>query len=129
MSAHVKIALFTFCILFAGCERIDTGEAFTAHVGDKFRIRSNLSFSVDSINDYRCPAQYMCIWGGDVRMICTFHKPFSRVDTAIYLNDRTRNPVIYGGYSFRLLSVDPQSQTGERILQKDYKANIVIDKY
>ncbi|MGE5406138.1 MAG: hypothetical protein ACM3NR_00390 [Methanosarcina sp.] len=128
MLSALKIPLLTFCILLTCCERIETGEAFTAHVGDKFKIRSNLSFSVDSINDYRCPAQYMCIWGGDVKMICTFHKSFSRVDTAIYLNDRTKNPVILGGYSIRLLSVDPQSQTGERIPQKDYKLEIVIDK-
>lgn len=128
MSRILNICLFMFCMSIAGCEHIETGEAFTVHVGEKSRINANLSFSIDSVNDYRCPLQYNCIWGGDVKVLCSVYKPFSRIDTAIYLNDRTKNPLISGGYSFRLLKVDPQSQTGERIPQKNYELSIIIEK-
>ena len=119
----LPVLIFTFFL--AGCERIDLNEAFSAKVGDKFKVDSRLSFSIDSINDYRCPLLFECIWSGDVKMFCSFYEPHHQIDTAIYLIN-TRNSIDIGGYNFKLLSVNPQSQKGEIIPQDKYKLEIIV---
>jgi hypothetical protein len=124
-----KIYLLTFVLTFfiSGCERLDLDEPFSAKVGDKFKVDSNLSFSIDSVNDYRCPLLFECFWSGDVKMFCSFYEPHHRIDTAIYLIN-TRNSINIGGYNFKLLSVNPQSQRGEVIPQDEYKLDIIVQK-
>jgi hypothetical protein len=59
------------------------------------------------------------------QIVLYIHKPFHRTDTAVYLI-KTRNSINMGGYNFRLLKVDPQSQRGEVIKQNEYKLEIII---
>jgi hypothetical protein len=97
-------------------------------IGKKLRVDFDLSFSIDSVNDYRCPLLYECFWAGDVKIPMTFYKPFNQIDTAIYLNNRSQNPIQIGGYNFKVLSVNPQSQQGEIISQRDYTIELMIQK-
>ena len=127
MTKYISLPIMLLVLFLTACERIGLNEAFSAKVGDKFRVDSNLSFSVDSINDYRCPLLYECLWSGDVKMFCTFYKPLHHTDTAIYLIN-TQNSINMGGYNFQLLTVDPQSQRGEVIKQNEYRLEIIIKK-
>lgn len=38
-------------------------------VATKYKINNDLTFSIDSINDYRCPRDLECFWSGDVHLI------------------------------------------------------------
>jgi hypothetical protein len=127
MDQKISLPILILSLFLAGCERIALNEPFSAKVGDRFRVDSNLSFSVDSVNDYRCPLLFECIWGGDVKMFCTFYEPHHDTDTAIYLVS-SGNMIRMGGYSFKLLTVDPQSQRGELIPQNEYKLDIIVQK-
>jgi len=127
MPKNLSLSILIFTLVIIACERIDLGEAFTAKVGDKFRVNSRLSFSIDSLDDYRCPLLIECLTSGDVKMFCTFYKPSNRIDTAIYLVN-TRNSITISGYTFKLLSVNPQSQTGEVIPQNDYRVDLIVQK-
>lgn len=120
---YLPALILTFILL--SCERIDLNEAFSAKVGDKFKVDSGLSFSIDSINDYRCPLLFECFWSGDVKMFCSFYEPHHQIDTAIYLIN-TRNSIDIGGYNFKLLEVKPQSQKGEVIPQDKYEMRIIV---
>jgi hypothetical protein len=127
MTNKISLLVLIFSLFLTGCERIELNEAFLAEVGDKFKVNSNLSFSIDSIDDYRCPLLLECLWSGDVKMFCTFYEAHHHTDTAIYLIN-TRNSINMGGYNFKLLKVDPHSQHGELIPQNEYKLDIIVQK-
>ena len=127
MTKNISLHILILTLFLTGCERIELNEAFSVKVGDKFKVDSNLSFSVDSVDDYRCPLLFECLWSGDVKMFCTFYEPRHHTDTAIYLIN-TRNSINMGGYNFKLLTVNPQSQRGEVIQQNEYKLDIIVQK-
>jgi len=127
----LRIYFYTVLILpmiLAGCEKIEIGESFDTTVGVKFRVDSNLSFLIDSIRDYRCPKDLICIWGGDVDIHIRFNKTFNHVDTVIYLNNPDRNPIKIGGYSFKVNEVNPVRESNKITPQKDFKINITVLK-
>ena len=127
----LRIYFYTVLILpmiLAGCEKIEIGESFDTTVGVKFRVDSNLSFLIDSIRDYRCPKDLICIWGGDVDIHIRFNKTFNHVDTVIYLNNPDRNPIKIGGYSFKVNEVNPVPESNKITPQKDFKINITVLK-
>jgi hypothetical protein len=128
---NITLIILILVISFAliNCERIQLEESIPMEIGNKLRVDNNLSFSINSINDYRCPLLLECIWAGDVKVLITFYKPFHQVDTAIYLNNIDQNPIKIGGYNFKILSVNPQSQKGEIISQKDYTIELMVQKY
>lgn len=127
MTKNNTLIILILTISLSACERIDLDKPFNGKVGDRFKVDYNLSFSIDSINDYRCPLLFECFWSGDVKMLCTFYLPHHDTDTAIYLLN-TRNTIEIGGYNFKILSVNPQSQKGELIHQNEYKLEIIVQK-
>jgi hypothetical protein len=124
----LKIFVAIISLALISCEKIKLEESFPMKVGKKLRVDYDLSFAIDSVNDYRCPLLYECIWAGDVKVLVTFYKPFNPIDTAIYLNNGSQNPIKIGGYNFKILSVNPQSQSGEIISQKDYTIELMVQK-
>lgn len=127
-SLNLSLAVLFFNLTLLSCERIDLNEEFSARVGDNFRVDSDLSFSIDSVNDYRCPLLFECIWSGDVKVFCRFNEGSRQIDTAIYLINNDRNPIRILGYNFKLLSVNPQSQSGEKIPQNELEISIIVKK-
>jgi hypothetical protein len=115
-------------LLFVGCEKVETGRSFYSIVDDKLRVDATLAFSIDSIRDYRCPSDLVCIWAGDVDIFIRFYKPFGHIDTVMNLYNTSRNPISIGGYSFRVNEVLPHPVSYMETPQKDYKINMTITK-
>ncbi len=111
-------------ILAAGCEKVQVGEPFTCRVGQKYFVESNVMFSIDSISDYRCPEDVMCIWGGDVDLFFTINENLMRTDTVIQLY--RNNPVEIANYSWQVLDVSPLPRTDRETRQRDYRIDILI---
>lgn len=111
-------------ILAAGCEKVQVGEPFTCRVGQKYFVESNVMFSIDSISDYRCPEDVMCIWGGDVDLFFTINENLMRTDTVIHLY--RNNPVEIANYSWQVLDVSPLPRTDRETRQRDYRIDILI---
>jgi len=111
-------------ILAAGCEKVQVGEPFTCRVGQKYFVESNVMFSIDSISDYRCPEDVMCIWGGDVDLFFTINENLMRTDTVIQLY--RNNPVEIGNYSWQVLDVSPLPRTDRETRQRDYRIQMLI---
>ena len=127
MTKNITLPVLILMLTLSGCERVQLEKPFSGKVGERFLVDNKLSFSIDSINDYRCPLQVVCVWSGDVKVFCTFYEPHNQIDTAIYLVN-ARNSIDIGGYNFKLLSVKPQSQNGELIPQNEYELEIIIQK-
>jgi len=120
--------LLLITLFFTGCEKVETGRSFDSIVNDKLRVDTNLAFSIDSVRDYRCPSDVICIWAGDVDIHIRFYKPFGHIDTLMNLYNPDRNPISFGGYSFKVNEVNPLPVSNQIIPQKDYKINMTITK-
>ncbi len=121
-------ATIAFLMLFlaAGCEKVQVGEPFTCRTGQNYFVESNVMFSIDSISDYRCPEDLICIWGGDVDLFFTINENLMRTDTVIQLN--RNNPVDIGDYSWKVLEVNPLHRTDRETRQRDYRIELLIEK-
>jgi len=113
-------------LILLSCEKIDIGESFVCKVGDKIRVTSNLSFSVISVYDWRCPIDLICLSSGDVDISLRFHDGLQRVDTVLCLLSNGRNPIEIGGYSFKLLEVEPPSESDKTIPQDDFRIKMTV---
>jgi hypothetical protein len=122
------VAVFLSALFFVGCEKVETDSSFDSVVNDKLRIDASLAFSIDSIRDYRCPSDVVCIWAGDVDIFIRFYKPFGHIDTLMNLYNTSRNPISIGGYSFMVNEVLPHPLSTRETPQKDYKINMTITK-
>ena len=86
---------------------------------------------LDSVlNDSRCPIGVQCFWEGNAEVRFKFEK---YPDGPILFNLNThkgfRNDTILDKYKFTLVGLSPLPKQGSRINQKDYKAEILIEKY
>ncbi len=115
-------------LLFIGCEKVETGTSFDSIIDEKLRVDPTLAFSIDSIRDYRCPSDVVCIWAGDVDIFIRFYKPFGHIDTLMNLYNSARNPISMSGYSFKINEVLPHPVSNRETPQKDYKINMTITK-
>jgi hypothetical protein len=116
---------FLVIIMISGCEKINPGEPFSCKIGTKYLLE-NIVFSIDSISDYRCPKDVICIWGGDVDLYFTIYTNHIQTDTLIGLY--RNNPVSISNYEWRILEVSPWPNSGQTIDQKDYRIQLVIQK-
>ena len=85
---------------------------------------------LDSVlNDSRCPTGVYCIWEGNAEVRLKFEKQNDK-PVLFNLNTNMRFPTdtIVGGYKFTLIGLSPHPSIENKILQKDYKAEIVVKK-
>ena len=120
--------VFIVLLILLSCEKIDIGESFICRVGDKIRITNNLSYSVRSVLEWRCPKDMMCSHSGDVDVSLRFHQPFHRIDTVICLYSNGRNPIEISGYTFKLLAVDPFPEQDIITPQEDFRIEMRVLK-
>lgn len=111
-------------LLTAGCEKIEIGEPFTCLTGRTYLVEDGLSFSIDSINDFRCPSNALCFWTGDVSLNFSIRQNSLRTDTLIYM--LTSNPFVIDNYTWKILEVAPYPEIGKEIDPDDYRIKLVI---
>jgi hypothetical protein len=115
-------------LILVSCEKVELGESFEGKVGDKFRVNANLSFQIDSVHDYRCPKDLMCIWGGGVDLYVKFRKTFSTIDTLISTYNNRKNPITIAGYTLKVLNVNPYPERNIFTPQQDFIIEMIILK-
>jgi hypothetical protein len=118
--------LFLALIFVSGCEKIELGEPFTCRVGTKYWLNSTLSFSIDSLRDYRCPRDVICIWGGDVDIYFHIQQNLTEIDTLAGLY--RKNPLQTGDYSWKILEVNPWLKINQDTNQSDYRVKLIVTK-
>ncbi len=127
--------VFTAAIIFTACEKIDLGKPFECSMRTSYRINNGLSFTIDSLSDYRCPPDLECFWAGDVDMYFNFDHHSKNLVSLISLNNRDRNPFSIGGYTLKILEVNPLYKSNEvkntRGLQdqNDCYKKLILGKY
>jgi hypothetical protein len=124
------LVLFTFLVLiFSGCEKTELGEDIYLHIGEKQKITSNLSFSIDSLWDSRCPTGMECLWEGDVDLFFHITHSHEQIDTlfSCYPSPDV-SPFKIAGYNWKVLEVNPYPDFSHSLDQKNIIIKMVITK-
>lgn len=118
--------LVVMVIFFSSCEKLEPGEEITVKTGKKYNISWNLSFTIDSINEYRCPIGLMCFWAGDVDLYFNFNNG----DTydILNLNNSRTNPYYISRYTIEILDVNPYPEFNKVIDPGDITINLRVTK-
>lgn len=122
------LSFFLIGFLFYSCEKIDIGQDLNVQIGEEYRVKWNLSFRIDSINDYRCPIGVYCIWGGDVDLHFSINEGFHKIDTLIRLNDSERNPFEFGNHQWEILDVSPYPDIDKEVDLNDITVVMRLSK-
>ena len=119
--------LLTIFFIFSGCEKTELGKELDCTIGNTYRVTHDLSFSINSVNDSRCPANAECIWAGDVYLYLNINHSNTQIDTTMYLRNTSRNPIQIGDYSLKVLEVNPLIGGG-LTTSKDITIKMMITK-
>jgi len=97
------------------------GRPITLAVGQTATIASGVTLSFDRVtSDSRCPSDVVCFWEGEVTVALTLSRGGTEAFT---LSDHSPTRVV-GGYSFRLVSIQPYPKAGTAIPQNAYRVTI-----
>jgi hypothetical protein len=113
-----------FFLLAAACEKMEIGEPIDCRIGKLYKADNGLSFSIDSLNDSRCPRNALCFWTGDVDLYFNIH--FNKVQTDTLISLLRNNPFVVGNFTWKILEVTPYPEAGSMINPEDYRIKMVI---
>jgi hypothetical protein len=119
---------FATAIIFTGCEKIDLGKPVECSIGTRYRINNGLTFTIDSLRDYRCPPDAECLWEGDVDMYFNFDHHSKNLVALINLNNMDRNPISTYGYTWKIQEVNPLYRLDEMRKREDYRIKMIVTK-
>jgi hypothetical protein len=91
---------------------------------------NQMSICLDSVfNDSRCPTGVVCIWAGNATVRFKYEKYKNKpVIFDLNTNSQFRSDTIVDGYKFTLIGLSPYPEIEHQIIQKDYKAEIIVKK-
>ena len=107
------------------------GATFTLQSGSSTQVASDLRVTFAQVlEDSRCPTSVVCAWQGNgaIRLDVT-----TRNGTESLRLNTAGGPTFPGeasgaGYTFTLVELDPQKQTGEPIPPQQYRATIRVSR-
>jgi hypothetical protein len=120
--------VFTTAIIFTGCEKIDLGKPVECNIGTSYRISNGLSFTIDSLSDYRCPSDWFCLVPGDVNLYFNFDHHSKNLVALLNLNTGERNPFSINGYTWKIQEVSPLYRSDEVRKPGDYRIRMIVTK-
>lgn len=127
MNLKITIVLALMFLLLA-CENEEVQHVFDLTIENEFKIDQMyyspdqlIEFSVDDINDSRCPEGVTCIWQGEARVHLLFEKPFvENIELSTYnkLKDTISN------YEIQLIDVQPYPEIGKEVKLNEYSVTL-----
>jgi hypothetical protein len=120
--------LLVIIVLFSpACQKNELGNELYFHIGEKQKIASNLSFTVDSIWDSRCPTGWECLWAGDVAMFFNINHSHKQIDTLLTCYPGPNSiPFDIAGYKWKVLEVNPYPDNSYSTEPKDILIKMII---
>jgi hypothetical protein len=127
------ILLFLIIIILPlSCKPIDHGQKFIngvpfeLKVGESLSLSYRLSFSIDSLQDGRCPIGMFCLWPGDASLLFNLNQNSNQIDTMICLSYCNTNPFQLAGYTFKVLDITPYPDIHIKIDPRGIKIKMVV---
>jgi hypothetical protein len=123
---RLVILLLASVFMITDCEKIQFGEPYNCRIGTRYWPGDDLSFTIDSIRDYRCPKDMMCFWSGDVDIWLSVNINLNRIDTLLRLYGN--NYFETDNYSFKVLEVYPWPRSFEKTCRNAYRVKMIVEK-
>lgn len=99
-------------------------ETFVAQVSHTYKIKNEILFRIDRVEDSRCPLRAQCVWQGEAKVFLSIDQPVS-IDTVF---STTENKFSIQNYSFELIDVSPYPEVPDGIKMKDYRITMIVKK-
>jgi len=120
-------SLIFIVLLLPACQKTELGKEIYFHVGEKQKITSNLSLTVDSIWDSRCPTGWECLWSGDVALFFNISHSHKQIDTLLTCYPGPNAiPFDIAGYKWKVLEVNPYPDNSYSTEPKDILIKMII---
>lgn len=116
-SASLKIFLAINILGFfiiVSCTKLDLGTEVRIKTKESYYIDYLTSFVVDSVRDYRCPIDVVCVWAGDVDIFITANEGSTQRKIMARLYSAQYNPVAVGNYKIKIIGVLPNLKAAEK---------------
>lgn len=131
----MRLAAILVCLLAAtACDESPTGPTvsldtqFTLTQGETAAVQGrNLKLRFESVTgDSRCPADAICITGGDAIVKVAATGDAGSLSLELHTGDLSRASVTYGNVKVTLLELQPYPFSSRTIEQKDYRATLRV---
>jgi len=131
----VRIATLLVCLLTAtACDESPTGptvtvdQRFTLSVGETASVEGrSLKLRFEGVTaDSRCPADAVCIQGGDAVVKVRASGDGGSASLELHTGDSSRASVTYGGVRVELVELQPYPFSGRTIAQSEYRATLLV---
>lgn len=131
-----KLPLALFCLLLAACDEqspagptVPLNQQFTLAPGESASIE-NTSIRVEFMRvsgDSRCPADAVCIQGGDALVeVQVSNGNAARYD--LHTGDQARAAVTHEGFRIELVQLQPYPFSSRTIAPGDYRATLAVSR-
>ena len=129
---HVRFALILLCLVVGtACEKSPVGP--TAPFGEPFTLAPGESVSFDGVRveftsvsgDSRCPADAVCIQGGDALVHVRVTTAFTRT-YELHTGDSTRASTTHGAFRISLVELQPYPFSSRTIDEDEYRATLTV---
>ena len=109
---------------------VPTNVEFTLRPGESASVGGGmLVLTFLAVDDYRCPADVQCVWGGAAEM--HFHLASEKSDAAAIVDTlRTTEPRVatYLGYTVTLKGLEPYPRSSDKPESRDYRVALMITR-
>ena len=131
----MRLATVLICLLaVAGCDESPTGP--TVSLDARFTLAPGETASVSGrgvrlrfegvTGDSRCPADALCITGGDAIVKVVADGDSGSLTLDLHTGDSSRASVTYGGVKVTLVELSPYPFSSRTIAPGDYRATLVV---
>ncbi len=115
-------------VFLASCTKLELNKETTIQPLENYHLDYHTYFRIDSIHDYRCPADLECLWSGNADIFISGSDGVVLVNILAQLYSDTHNPVYIGNYRIKILDVLPYRKSGDAFNLNDERVKIVISK-
>jgi hypothetical protein len=133
----VRVLLLAFCLLVAtACDdnnptgpTVPLNERFTLAPGERVRIE-DASFGLEFrgvTGDSRCPADAICIQGGDA-IVHVRALDGATADYELHTGDSSRSVAVHRQTRIRLEELQPYPFSSRTIAPGDYRATLIVTR-
>jgi hypothetical protein len=131
----VRSLLLLFCLLSAtGCGGTVAGptvpldEPFTLTVGEAVNVSAGLAIEFTGVSgDSRCPADALCIQGGDAIVNVRVSSAGSAT-YELHTGDATRASATHRSYRITLVQLNPYPFSSRTIAPNEYRATFTVTR-
>ena len=132
--AHVVAGI---CLLLATACDEKSPIAPTVPLNQEFTLAPGQASTVDTTSvrvefmrvsgDSRCPADAICVWGGDA-LVHIRVSDGSSVEYELHTGDQSRAAVTHGGIRLELVNLQPYPFSSRTIAPEDYRATLTASR-